>query len=394
MTLARDYLNRQISVYRNASDTKEGVDRTVRSVLEDTRDSKLAGLVADVRRLHQAIPALPDGLLPDDRKGIAAWKQSDPAAHGIWDKASKKYNAAKSRLLPFTTAGTFRPGHRHGETPTPKHLKEYPECCTTGLLEHSGLVIEDLDHLAAHGADQELLLEQFAAHPAVIGAFVSPSDDGIKVIMAVDPVPWDDESHVRGWAGGRDALAGIYTHIDESGKNISRYATSPTARAATSPPTTRSSPPPGWQNRNPLQNRRKSPGQSRGAAPAGSQPLTKSGLPWTIWPLRASAPTTTACCRGHVHAVHGLTFDEFDEWAAAAGCSCTNRRTRWDSFKNSDKDYSAIIGMAVKRGWKRAPARKPSAALSLRRAGSARTQLVWCTCSGSWAWKSGSTPGV
>ena len=222
MTLARDYLNRQISVYRNASDTKEGVDRTVRSVLEDIRDGKLAVLVANVRRLHQAIPALPDGLLPDDRKGLADWKKADPAARGIWDKASKKYNAAKSRLLPFIPAGTFRPGHRHGETPSPKHLEEYPKCCTTGLLEHSGLVIEDLDHLAAHGADLELLMEQFAAHPAVIGAFVSPSDDGLKVIMAVDPVPWDDESHVRGWAGGRDALAGLCTDIDESGKNISR----------------------------------------------------------------------------------------------------------------------------------------------------------------------------
>ena len=55
---------------------------------------------------------------------------------------------------------------------------------------------------------------------------------------------------------------------------------------------------------------------------------------------------------------NGLTFDEFDEWAAAAGCSCTNRRTRWDSFKNVDKDYSAIIGMAVKRGWKKGTGQK------------------------------------
>ena len=89
MTLARDYLNRKVSMYRKANDTK-GVDRTVRSVLEDTRDSKLSGPVADVRRLHQAIPALPDGLLPDDRKGIAVWKKADPDAHGVWDKACKQ----------------------------------------------------------------------------------------------------------------------------------------------------------------------------------------------------------------------------------------------------------------------------------------------------------------
>ena len=45
-------------------------------------------------------------------------------------------------------------------------------------------------------------------------------------------------------------------------------------------------------------------------------------------------------------------FEEFDAWSIKAGCTCTDRANRWKSFKAKDADYSAIIGMAVKRGLK------------------------------------------
>ena len=350
MTLAQDYLNRQISLYRNSTDT-EGVDRTVRSVLEDIWDGKLAELVADVRRLHNAIPALPDGLLPDDRRGIAAWKKSDPDAHGVWVKALKLYNAAKGLLPAFITAGTFRPGHRHGEKPPPKHLERFPDCAS-GLLEHSGLIIVDLDHLMAHDADLELLLLQFAAHPAVIGAFVSPSDDGIKVLMAVDPVPWDDESHVRAWAGGRDALAGIYTDIDESGKNISRIcfqSYDPTCYIAPDDK-------PITPCRMTEPEAAAEPEQAHRAKPKG-RPHRKPTLDEVEAALTYLAAEGTGADDNALVGVGtclkslGHDFAEFDQWAAAAGCSCTDRKARWASFKDSDKDYSAILNMAANQGW-------------------------------------------
>ena len=46
----------------------------------------------------------------------------------------------------------------------------------------------------------------------------------------------------------------------------------------------------------------------------------------------------------------GHDFTQFDAWAARAGCTCTDRANRWKSFKARDRDYSAIVGMAVKRG--------------------------------------------
>ena len=163
----------------------------------------------------------PTGCCPTTRKGIAAWQQKDPDAHGVWNKASKKAAAAKRKVPVFIAAGTFRPGHRHGEMPPRTHLQHFPDC-PTGLLEQSGVIMVDLDPVMAHGTDQESLMRRFEGHPSVIGAFVSPSNDRIKVIMAVDPVPWNDESHVRAWASAREELASIYAYIDQSGKDVAR----------------------------------------------------------------------------------------------------------------------------------------------------------------------------
>ena len=49
----------------------------------------------------------------------------------------------------------------------------------------------------------------------------------------------------------------------------------------------------------------------------------------------------------------GHDFQEWDEWAAKAGCTCPDRQTRWDGFNAADQDYTAIIGMVVNAGWKK-----------------------------------------
>ena len=51
----------------------------------------------------------------------------------------------------------------------------------------------------------------------------------------------------------------------------------------------------------------------------------------------------------------GHNFQEWDAWAESAGCSCSNREARWSSFLATDRDYTAIIGMAYNMGWLRGP---------------------------------------
>ena len=362
---ARDYLERMVSVYRNSTDT-EGEDRTYRSVLEDIRGGKLAGLIEQVRQLHRAIPPLPEGLLPDDTKGIKAWKAADPKAHAAWHKATGKYNAAKRRLPAFIIVGTFWPYHRHGETPPPKHLERFPDCSSTGLREHTGMVMVDLDHLKAHGADPEQLLERFADHPAVVDAFASPSDDGLKVSVAVYPVPWDDASHAEAWAAAMVALSGIHAHIDPSGKNLSRLCfLSDHPRCYIAPddkviipvlwePGEKPDPKPAPT---PMSNRRGAPRTGprfetcdtrleRVAAIAALDYLAAAGVGTDDDKLLGVG----ICMKSMGH-----LFQDWDEWAESAGCTCSNRSARWASFQATDLDYSVILGMAYNMGWKRGP---------------------------------------
>ena len=362
---ARVYLERMVSVYRSSVDTK-GEDRTLRSVLEEVRDGKLAKLIAEARQLHQAIPPLPEGLLTDDTKGIKAWQAADPEAHAHWHEATEKYRAAKRRLPAFIPSGTFRPYHRHGETPPPGHLERFPDCSSTGLREHTGVVVADLDHLKAHGADPEQLLEQFADHPAVVGGYSSPSDDGLKVSVAVHPVPWYDASHAKAWAAVKAALAGIYAYIDPSGKNLSRMCflsdhltgyialddkvITPVLWEPGEEPDPKPDP-------TPTSNRRGAPR----TGPRFENCETRLDRARAIAALEFLAAAGVGVDDNKLLGVGicmksmGHPFQDWDEWAGSAGCTCSDRIVRWDSFPTNDLDYSAILGMAYRMGWKRGP---------------------------------------
>ena len=159
----------------------------------------------------------------------------------------------------------------------------------------------------------------------------------------------------------RDALAGLYTDIDESGKNISRICYQSDCSGCYIAPDDKVITPARMAEPEP------EPAPAPEEAPR-PKPRGRSRREPTLDEVRAAldyladqgvgGDDNSLVAVGTCMKSNGLTFDEFDEWAAAAGCSCTNRRTRWDSFKNVDKDYSAIIGMAVKRGWKKGTGQK------------------------------------
>ena len=359
---AGDYLERMVSVYRNSFDTK-GEDRTLRSVLEEIRDNKLSHLITEVRQLHRAIPPLPEGLLPDDTKGIAKWKAEDPETHALWHAATRKYSAVKRKLAAFILVGTFRPYHRHGETPTPQHLQRFPDCSSTGLREQTGIVVLDLDHLEAHGAGREHLLEQFADHPAVVGGYSSPSDDGLKVFVAVHPVPWDDDSHVKAWAAAKDVVADIYSDVDESGKNLSRLCCLSGDSGCYIAPDDKPIAPALWEpgeEPDPKPTAKPNPkGKLRGAPRTG---LRFENCDTRLERHKAIAALDFLAASGvggDDNALVGMglcmkemghNFQEWDAWAESAGCSCSNREARWSSFLATDRDYTAIIGMAYNIG--------------------------------------------
>lgn len=102
------------------------------------------------------------------------WKLAPPGSNAAcqhqatidWLRGMPKaeYDDAKKSLPAFTPAGTFS------------------RRANARILQHSGLVVVDLDHLSLH-TEPAPLKERLSAHPAIKAIFLSPSGDGLKLLM-------------------------------------------------------------------------------------------------------------------------------------------------------------------------------------------------------------------
>ncbi len=79
------------------------------------------------------------------------------------------------------------------------------------ITQHSGLVILDFDHVP----NVEELKKVVSAHPFVYAAFISPSGDGLKVLVKIPAEPENHRSYYRG-------LMKIFPAIDPTSINESR----------------------------------------------------------------------------------------------------------------------------------------------------------------------------
>ena len=86
-----------------------------------------------------------------------------------------------------------------------------------GLLKYSGLICADIDKIP----DRVVELQEIARHdPYVVGAFVSPSGTGLKIVFQV---PADANRHVQNFVAIRAHAAAYYkAKVDEAAKNIAR----------------------------------------------------------------------------------------------------------------------------------------------------------------------------
>ncbi|HOY67097.1 MAG TPA: DUF3631 domain-containing protein [Candidatus Ozemobacteraceae bacterium] len=88
--------------------------------------------------------------------------------------------------------------------------------CNAGLLNHSGLIVIDLDKL---GERLPAVRAALVADPAVAVLFVSPSGAGLKIVFAVD----NAADHGWAWRAVADRVKDIAgVGADESGKDIPR----------------------------------------------------------------------------------------------------------------------------------------------------------------------------
>ena len=111
------------------------------------------------------------------------------------------YRRAKEQLPAFTFAGTFQPTR-----------------CIANLVQHSGIVHGDLDHLP----DVDATRQQLSQDPSVLYCFRSPSREGLKLGVRIDPVA-DDAAYKHAWAVvAADHPDRYGVTWDPTGKDVSR----------------------------------------------------------------------------------------------------------------------------------------------------------------------------
>ncbi|HQG28275.1 MAG TPA: BT4734/BF3469 family protein, partial [Candidatus Ozemobacteraceae bacterium] len=108
------------------------------------------------------------------------------------------YDQGKKDLPAVTWSGTFKARNK------------------AGLVDPSGLLVVDLDHL---GDKMPAVRAALTIDPAVAVCFTSPSGDGLKAVAAVS----DSSDHGRAWRAVADRVkAETGIEPDPSGKDVSR----------------------------------------------------------------------------------------------------------------------------------------------------------------------------
>jgi hypothetical protein len=116
-------------------------------------------------------------------------------------KGKRAYDRAKAQLPAFTFGGVF-----------------YPSRGNAHLVQHTGIVHGDLDHLDSVTAVKQAI----CGDPRTVYAFISPSGVGLKVGVHV-PVVADDAAYKHAW----QTVSAVYEvqyggRWDPSGKDVSR----------------------------------------------------------------------------------------------------------------------------------------------------------------------------
>ena len=304
-----------------------GSDWTLPDLAVAVRSGQWAKLIGPIRALAQ---------YKNEKRGN---RKSSRAA---------EYSHLKDTTLPYTVvSGTWRLDHRHADGFNCKAK----ECPGNGLLQPSGLRLLDLDDLGPDAqADIKRQLDDGAV-PWAAACWKSPGGDGLHVFALLNPAPTcQADSHAAFAALLADLaerLPDATTSSDASAKNLMRPA------FISSDPDARHYPhatPFQWQPQDPFE-------------PAQSATTETSTGPQISLPADTINAALDAMARGrageddsHMLAVLGnmkalgFTFNQFDQWAADAGCTC-ERRPRWDSppaGHQADRPDWAIVNLATK----------------------------------------------
>ena len=240
---------------------------------------------------------------------------------------AEAYRSFKASALPaFTPAGRF--SQREIE----------------GLLEHSGLVVVDIDGLSHDELSD--VRERARENPHVRLLFVSPSGQGAKLIFEVTPVP-DASTHIHAWQACAKLCSAVAT-VDESGKDVSRlcfFAYDPHLHYnPESVPVTWELPPP-LPSPPPESEKKRSDHSPPAVAEAMDTLKYLNASDYERW-IEVGMAVKSA----------GLPVSVWEDWSkSASNYEAGLCEKKWDSFKKAGVNWGSVVHWSLEAQGKHTP---------------------------------------
>lgn len=124
-------------------------------------------------------------------------------------------NTKRANILSTEDSETYRK-FKAENFPAVTFSGEFSYRSTTNLVQHSGLLVLDFDHV-----DIGTLMYELPHRPETFFCFRSPSGDGVKLVVKVEPIPQNAKDHSDAWVYASEALSDLGV-ADDSGSDIVR----------------------------------------------------------------------------------------------------------------------------------------------------------------------------
>ena len=306
----------------------------------------------------------------DKVRELAPYKDEKDRTGKKKSPRASEYSKLKEDTLPYAVvSGTWDLAHRHADGSS--HGKE--PCETNGIKTPSGIRLLDLDGLSEKQQKAIKATLDAGIVPWAAACWKSTGGDGLHLFAALDPPPTcQSESHAAFAALiadlGRNMPSYARHSSDPSSKNLMRPSfvsadsdariypdacplrwqdlgnsgadqdTQPTLDTFADQPNQQGNKTASRQGNKGQQNRKDAPPE-----------LVRKALDWLAAGRAGEIDNHMLAVLGNMKA-YGRTFDEFDAWAADAGCTC-DREPRWNAApqaNQSDQPGWAIVNLARK----------------------------------------------
>lgn len=161
----------------------------------------------------------------DEIKSCQHWKSVE--ALRSYTVTAKTYQALIYKDTEGIRTDDYQARYKHAATEARRIKYDLPIIvwsgqCTTrkeGLFKHSGILCLDLDGKDNLSLNPHTMAEAINHLTYVLGWFVSPSGDGLKVLIRIQA---DESSHLHSFLVAEKAFAKLGVTVDPSGKDLRR----------------------------------------------------------------------------------------------------------------------------------------------------------------------------